>query len=388
MTNRNIIAFACLIILFFSCKKDIEFSPQDISCTLENGNHPLDEVYRGIINKYAEKGITGLTVIMDKQGEEQWLGSAGFSNVESGTKMNPCHLHHMASLSKSFTGAVTLQLIEEGQLSLETKIKDLLDNDLSPFIPNFDEITVSDLLQHTSGIPDIFGIEFFAALMNDPEAVYTTRELLELNEGADALNGVGIKHNYADPNYMLLSLIIDKLEGDHATSFNNRIMAKLNLNNTHYHDDNYPNSLGLCSSYWEQYENGSIENISDVQNRLTSYILGSDGIIASPSDMVYFFKEVFHGNLLNQENLTYLRNEVVKEEEENRMNTGYSHGFMVIDDEWFGHAGLQIGASCFVFHHIESGSTIGVFTNMGTFLSQEKKELIYVDLWNELKELM
>ena len=389
----QILLVTILFAVFFStgCKKEIKLDVQDTICDLSTPNHINHDEFQTILTNYATQGIVGITAVLSKPGTETWIGSAGYASIENEVKMNPCHLHHTASLTKSFTAVVILQLIEEGKLSLDTKLSTYIDESFKQYIPNYEAITIQHLLQQTSGIPDIFGVEFFTALMNDPEKIYTTEELLAFNEDKDALSEVGIQHHYSDPNYMLLAMIIDELEGSHINAFGTRILDPINLQNVHYHDANYPLIAGVSSSYWEQYEDGLVENISDVQNNLTSYILGSDGIIGSPKDMTHFYQSVFEGNLLEESTLEMITTNTVVEEDENRINSDYSHGFMVIksdDETWIGHAGLQIGASCYVFYNLETRVTIGVFTNIGTFLSEEKKALVYYDLWNELREVM
>jgi D-alanyl-D-alanine carboxypeptidase len=156
-------------------------------------------------------------------------------------------------------------------------------------------------------------------------------------------------------NFNILALIIDEIEGDHIQSFSDRIFTPLGLENIYYHNDNYPRPDGLVASYWDQYNNGQIENISDFQIRLTNYLEASDGIISSPKDMVRFYDAVFNGELVGPEMLDLIKTDWVNETDENRMNTAYSHGFMGIDAEdgkWIGHTGSHIGASCFVYHNL------------------------------------
>ena len=386
--KKKNIATLLLLLSIFACSKE-EYKPVDnIACGKEYSSHPNHQKYQAVLNKFAKNGITGLSVIISKPNNDYWAGSAGYASIEEGIKMNNCNLFQTASLAKSFIGVITLQLIEEGRLSFDTKIAQYLNNEVKLYTPNIENLTIKHLLQQTSGVPDIFDIEFLTMFMNKPEKIYTTAELLKINKGKAALYAPGTAHTYADPNFMLLSLVIDKIEGNHFESFKTRIIDHLQLNNMHYHDEGYPNIHGMTAAYWDQYNNGMVENISDLQMRITNYIIGSDGVISSPADMVHFYQSVFEGNLLSTEMLNTVKTDWVKEEHEYRMNTGYSHGFMVIEDEdgkWIGHAGHHIGASCYVFYNLENGTTIGVFTNTGTFMFLEKMELIFHDLWEELK---
>lgn len=373
-----------------ACKKENVPSVKEINCNLDYSTHPKHQKYQDILDQYSKKGIPGMSVVITAANNDYWMGSAGYSSIEDNLKMKNCNLYHTASLAKSFVGVITLQLIKEGKLSFETKIAPFLSDKIKSYTPNVDRLTIKHLLQHTSGIPDIFEVDFLQEMMNNPTKSYTTEELFKFNEKKKALSEPGEKFKYADPNYMLLSLIIDKIEGSHINSIQKRILEPLGLSELHYHDSNYPNINGLVSSYWEQYNDGKVENISDLQANITSYILGSDGIISTPKDMVHFYTNVFEGNLLSNETLDIVKTDWVKNEDTKSMNTGYSHGFMVIEEDgerWIGHTGLQLGASCYVYYNLDTHVTIGVFTNAGTFTSTEKMKLIYYDLWRDLKNV-
>ncbi len=392
--TKNYIHFLTISFVLFltlSCKKEVYLAVDNSPCNMNFSLHNKNDLYQNILNKYTKEGVTGLTVVISKPGEENWIGSTGYASIEDNIKMTPCHLHHTASLAKSFTAVVILQLIEEGKLSFDTKIAPYLSKEVKSYVKNSGDITVKQLLQHTSGIPDVFDIGFFNDFMNHPEKHYTTEELLSFNKKKDALYAPGKEHTYSDPNFMLLSILIDSIEGSHIESFKTRIFEPLALENMHYHDEGYPALGNVAANYWEQYGDGIVENCSDIQNSLTECILGADGVIASPLDMVTFYQQVFEGNVLSPEILELVKTDWVEENHEYRMNTGYSHGFMTIEEDgekWIGHAGLHLGASCYVFYNLNNGTTIGVFTNTGTFMILEKMELIYYDLWNDLKDVI
>ncbi|MFK8037270.1 MAG: serine hydrolase domain-containing protein [Crocinitomicaceae bacterium] len=388
MKNRlNKIVLSAIVIGVIACKKDTYYAVADINCTIKSGNHVMHDKYQSILDEYTNKGVVGLSVVISKPDEDLWQSASGYSNIEDNQKMNPCHLQQTASLAKSFTGVIILQLIEEGKLGFDTKINTLLSDEVKSYIPNVDQITIKHLLQQTSGIPDVFSVSFFEKVMNNPEKTYTTPQLLSILKNKKSLQTPGEKHVYSDPNFMLLSLIIDRLDGDHITSYENRIFQPLGLE-MYYHNDGFPSPKGLVASYWDQYNNGKYENISALEIRVNHYIKGSGGVISSPAEMVRFYESVFTGGLINEEMLTLIKTDWVKEEAEGRMNTGYSHGFMVVETDqgdWIGHTGLFLGSSCYVYHNIQNQTTIGVFTNTGTFSFLEKQALIYYDLWNDLR---
>lgn len=386
-----------LLVLFFSlffipsCDYPVDPSDPGTGCQKDYTTHPKHTQYQAVMDKYAKEGITGLSAVMITPKEGYWSGAAGFANLEDSVPMNRCHLHHTASLAKSFTGIVTLQLIEEGKLSFDSNIAQYLSADVQESVPNIEKITIKHLLQHTSGIPEVLDEAFIGHIFVNRDQAFTTEELLARNKGKAGLFEPGTQHTYSDPNSMLLTLIIDKIEGDHAKAFEERIFIPLGLRNTYYHNKAYPNLVGLTQSYWDLENNGEFENISAFQTNTTSYLKGGDGIIASSHNMAVFYKAVFTGKLVNQKMLNYITTDWVKEEGTFKMNTHYSHGFMVIeakDGRWIGHAGNQLGASGYVYYNIDTHKTIALFTNTGTLISAPKTEQIFYHLWNDLVQVV
>ncbi len=383
---------ACfLILLSLSCNK-IPYEEQlQPNCELDFMQHDHQSKYQSVLDQYTQSGIVGLTVVIDKADEELWMGSSGFASVEENIEMNNCNIYQTASLVKSCVGISTLQLIDEGLLEFDSKINQFLTAEILELIPSAENLTIEQLLHHTSGLPDIFELEFMGDFMNNPNKTYTRSELLGYVKGKDLVNNPGEAHFYADTNYMLLSLIIDQIKGDFISYMRSKIFDPLSMNDTYYHNGTYPEIDGLPQSYWEQYNDGNIENISQLQKRVTNFIKGSDGIISSPLDMVTFYKNVFEGELISESLKQRIEDDQVSEPIEFKMNTGYGHGFMSIDDNgqtWYGHVGSQLGSSCYVFYNIDTKTSIGVFTNTGTFLFQEKQQLIYGELWDSLKAVL
>lgn len=380
-----------LLSLFYSCEKEEYQNQIEVGCSIISKNHPKDSIYKSVVDQYTKDGIVGMSVVIDKKGENVWYGSSGYSSIEENIEMNNCNIFQTASLAKSFVAVITLQLIDEGVLGMDDEVNLHLSDSTKNLLPNLEGITIQHLLQQTSGLPDIFDLNFISDFMNDPSKIYSREDLLYYVTKKEFLNSPGVKHNYSDTNYILLSMIIDQIKGSHISAVEDRIITPLNLENTFYHNSSYPDFEALPQSYWDQYNNGQIENISKLQKRVSSYIIGSDGIIASPKNMVSFYQSVFKGNLISDQSKELLLTDFVDEQETFRMNNAYSYGFMVIvseDEVWIGHAGNQLGTSCFVFCNLETEDCIGVFTNIGTFFFREKQSLIFSSLWEDLKSLL
>jgi hypothetical protein len=97
-----------------------------------------------------------------------WRGSVGDADVATGVQVTPDTSFSIASVSKTFTAALTLALIEDGRLSLDGAAKSYL-----PSLPIDSRITVRELLDHTSGLRTSAGAGVDHALLSKPARVWT-----------------------------------------------------------------------------------------------------------------------------------------------------------------------------------------------------------------------
>jgi D-alanyl-D-alanine carboxypeptidase len=108
---------------------------------------------------------------------------AGYSNLEKHTPLRADDAFHMASINKTFTAVAILHLVDEGKLSLDATLKDQL-GEVAGRIPYADRITVSQLLDHSSGIyPTNNDMDYLITIIGqkaDPARVWTPKDLIAL----------------------------------------------------------------------------------------------------------------------------------------------------------------------------------------------------------------
>ncbi|MEQ9405987.1 MAG: serine hydrolase domain-containing protein [Cyclobacteriaceae bacterium] len=140
----------------------------------------------------------------------------GWADKESSVRMSSSHLLHGGSTGKTVVSAITMMLIEEGKLNLDDKLSDLFENaSWIEKLPNADVLTLRHLLQHTSGIPRyVFKPDFTSALIEDPKRIWRPEELLEFVAGDKPEFTAGSNFSYADTNYILIGMIIEKITGE------------------------------------------------------------------------------------------------------------------------------------------------------------------------------
>lgn len=173
-------------------------------------------------NSVEKDRFSGVVLVADK-GEVVFSAAYGMADKETSREIRLNDPFRIASVSKSFTSIIIMQLVEEGKLEIENSIEDLLP-ELG--VTNGENITVHHLLLHTSGLPNERE-EFF---LSENTAIDMVLEALDNGQW----NSSGIDNfNYNNIDYLVLHLIIEKLEDkDWKTVFTERIIKPLGLQNT------------------------------------------------------------------------------------------------------------------------------------------------------------
>jgi D-alanyl-D-alanine carboxypeptidase len=149
----------------FACKKD---QVPDPNRELVNR---LKTITDSIIQNTTVPGIVALVV--DYKRGIDWMYTTGVSDKETKAPMDSNYTFRIASSTKTFTGTVLLQLVDEGKLSLNDQLSKFF-----PEYPKSDSITVAMLCNMTSGVFDYFSDpQFISSYASDPYKVFPPHEL-------------------------------------------------------------------------------------------------------------------------------------------------------------------------------------------------------------------
>ena len=150
----------------------------------------------------------GAAAIITENGKTIFVGGRGLADVEGKKPIVPDTVFRLGSITKQFTAAAILRLVEQGKLSL--------DDPLSKFISGYPApggaATVRQLLNHTSGIMDYTEIPGFMAEANTNKA-YTTEQLVALFKDLPGPFKPGEKWQYDNSGYVLLSAVLENVTG-------------------------------------------------------------------------------------------------------------------------------------------------------------------------------
>lgn len=163
--------------------------------------------------------IPGLSLAVLKNGQILKAKGYGFANVEWSVPATPETVYQLASITKCFTAAAVMQLVEDGKLTLKDKIAAYL-----PDLPKaWSEITVWHLLTHSSGIKNYTQLP---AIADNPERHFNAVETITLVADLPLEFQPGERYDYSNTGYYVLGMLIEERSGQSYGAFLEKRIVK------------------------------------------------------------------------------------------------------------------------------------------------------------------
>ena len=275
----------------------------------------------------------GGALTISRKGEIIYHKAFGMADLEHNLANTTETIFEAGSVSKQFTAAAILLLVQDGKLSLEDDVRKYV-----PEIPDYGvTIKIRHLMTHSSGLRDWGSVAGISGWERG-KRVHTHAHVLEILSQQKALNfPPGDQFNYCNSGYNLMAIIVDRVSGMPFAAFcKQRIFEPLGLTHTQWRDD-----------YRKIVQNRAIaysKNGDDyLQNMPFEMVYGNGGLLTTTSDLIkwnHHYKEMNLGNKsFNELELT-----------EGKSNTGVPLGYA---------AGLFIGKYNSYKEINHSGATAG-----------------------------
>ena len=325
---------------------------------------PLDDIQISKIAAHLEqKGFRGIVAIQtDKTSYVVGIGDETTANGRA----NESTLVDIGSITKPITAAAILLLVEGQKLDL--------DDPLSMFFPNapFDksEITIHQLLTHSSGLPNIIGDDYEQNLTKDVFLKRAFRAKLKFKPGTS--------YNYSNTGYSLLAAIIEQITD---ISYEDYLRHELFKNAE-------LTSIGYATAYHPEksmlMETGEDIAAGSWGGQVNWALIGNGGLIATASDMISFQQKFNTGEILSPKSVQLAQSQHIRE---SPMDSHYGYGTVVEDHPRFGRLYWHNGSNG-KFHanlttYADKNLIVFTASNTPTFNADKAAELIANTLLKE-----
>ncbi len=314
----------------------------------------------------ARLGIPGVSVTVIFPDGSTWIGTSGRADVAGKVDVAPDTAFALASVSKTYTAALILDLVRDGKLRLDTAARNYL-----PASALDKRITIRQLLEHTSGLDDYFlHPPIDKALQADPNASWSSKRTL--NYVGKAYFPPGRGWHYSNTNYLYLGLIAERVTGSPlATELRRRYFVPLDLTGTWYQAVEKP-----IGPYAHGYRFvGPKLSSPAIDLAGTSPVMpfrsvvtaagGAGSIAATSPDVARWARLLYGGKVLGDEMTAAMLASVV-DTASYRPRIPYGIGvqaFPILGRPAVGHSGRLLGFRSAVRHLPAEGLTIAVLTN-------------------------
>jgi D-alanyl-D-alanine carboxypeptidase len=243
-------------------------------------------------NKMRDAGAPAVLVQAKVRGEE-WSRAYGVRSLESPEPAQPSDRTHVGSVTKSFVAVSVLKLVAEGRLGLEDNVSALLP-DLDSLMRPPEQITVRQLLQHRSGMPD-YVIPMFqeGSLRKVFDTRLSRQERLALAATRKWERKLAQGFEYSNSNYIALGMIVERLRGRPIGEvLRTDVVNPLNLTGTTLAEPG-PAPADTVHGYVTVF--GDRWDVTSIQ-----MLVGSPdgGLISTVGDMNTFYAALLQGRLL------------------------------------------------------------------------------------------
>ena len=346
----------------------------------ESGEVVLDDELRDRLQELLddELGTPG-GVVSVHVGDDVWTGVTGDASVPTPTAepapgVDPVDqpvpvaedmVWPLRSITKSFTVTLLLQLVDEGLVTLDDTVEEYV-----PGLPNGDSITLEQLADMTSGLPEYTNDAWVAAFSADPLRDFTAEELIGFAATEPSQFAPGEQRVYTNTNTVVLGRVIEAVTG---TPFDEelrtRILEPLELSRTVY-------PLGVDD--WNGDHATGYQMDGDV---LTPQVVNfsvfdtAGAMISDVSDLAVWGKALATGSLIS-ESLQEARTSAAAPLDAGPEYDRYGLGIGEIDG-WWGHTGEGMGFEALVMHDVERDLTVVVDVNMSNLIDSATGEPVH-----------
>ena len=233
------------------------------------------------------------SIAISENGKIIYTNSIGKDDIDNNKKSTNLSKYRIGSISKMFTSSMIFKAIEENKLSLNQTIDKYFPN-----IENAKTITISNLLNHRSGIQNFTSDEEYMKYNTLPQ---TENQMVAIISKGKSDFEPNIKAAYSNSNYVLLSYILEKTYNKkYSEILQAKITKPLKLQNTYFGGTiNIKNNETLSYDFDDKW-------IKETETD-TSIPMGAGAIVSNPTDLCVFVESLFAGKIISIKSLDQMK---------------------------------------------------------------------------------
>ena len=246
-----------------------------------------------------------LAAVSDSKGESAGV-AVGKGSLETGQAPPMDGEVRVGSNTKTFVAVVVMQMVQEGKVGLDEPIETYLPGLIRGEGVDGSRITVRQLLQHTSGLPeytdttpgsgDIFQIK---------DHYIPPRDLLDTALGKPAAFEPGTQWAYTNTNYVVLGMLVERVsQRPVGEQIDQRIVKKLGLSHTYFPA---PGEEKIRGTHPQGYHLSAGGKLADITEMDPAWAWAAGAMVSTPSELNTFFQAVFDGRLLSQSSIDEMK---------------------------------------------------------------------------------
>ncbi|WP_405910955.1 serine hydrolase domain-containing protein [Streptomyces sp. NBC_00828] len=240
----------------------------------------------------APGGPPGVIAVL-KRGSRSEVYRAGVAEMGTGRPVEVTDHMRIASTAKAYSGAVSLQLVDRGKLRLRDTVGKVL-----PRLPRaWHRVTLRQLLNHTSGLPDFSADPKFLALVTEnPRRHFDSRRLLDFVADEPLVFRSGSRYAYSNSDNIAVALMAEAVTGRRYED----LLAQLVYRPLDLRSTSLPQGYRMPGPYMHGYDVTPPDPSEDISEVLSaSGVWASGGIISTPKDMTAFIRGYAGGKLVS-----------------------------------------------------------------------------------------
>ncbi|WP_237982262.1 serine hydrolase domain-containing protein [Bacillus thuringiensis] len=305
MKTRSQITFASLALfmagsslLYTTPTSIVKAEPtQNVSSSLQTSTQRDRNSVKHAMRDTLQLGYPGI-LAKTSEGGKTWGYAAGIADLRTKKPMKTDFRFRIGSVTKTFVATVLLQLAGENRLNLDESIEKWLPGVIQGNGYDGKQITIRQVLNHTSGIADYIQSKDFDIM--DTKKSYTAEEFVKMGISLPPDFAPGKGWSYSNTGYVLLGILIEKVTGNsYAEEIEDRIIEPLDLSNTFL-----PGNSSVIPG--TKHARGYVQpdGASELKDVTYSNPGSSDGeMISTADDLNKFFSYLLGGKLLKEQQL-------------------------------------------------------------------------------------